>query len=253
MNSYLQSVVTNSVNIGYSQLHRGTAEGHISAFLPAVLLSNHPAQQTQQASQQAVQQSESMASTSATPRIKRSPINEFNLCDFGIDLGTLLQEIGPTFDSLVLDIYEKRRQEVVFLKSRFPEHLPVLNAFFLDYMSSKAKLSDLSDYARPMAPGALLKACIMCMSILNLETPLDQQLISLGGGLELHTKSDLPTGSGLGNNFFFFFFFRLQLLENIFNYCFILLLCCRYKQYSRSSHIRGNIIRFRNKVFSNVS
>jgi len=167
MNSYLQSVVTNSVNIGYSQFHRGTAEGHISEFLPAVPLSNHLAQQTrqapqqaaqqtvQQASQHAVQQSQSTASTSATQRIKRSPINEFNLCDFGIDLGTLLQAIGPTFDSLALDIYEKRRQEVVFLKSRFPEHLPVLNAFFLDYMSSKAKLSDLSDLISALSGGEL--------------------------------------------------------------------------------------------------
>eukprot|EP01113_Clastostelium_recurvatum_P026316 TRINITY_DN3158_c0_g1_i5.p1 TRINITY_DN3158_c0_g1~~TRINITY_DN3158_c0_g1_i5.p1 ORF type:complete len:896 (+),score=116.44 TRINITY_DN3158_c0_g1_i5:2-2689(+) len=62
---------------------------------------------------------------------------------------------------------------------------------------------ELADYARPMAPAALLKACVVCLNVLDLTErapSLSAQLTSLGGGLELHTSSDLPTGSGLGTS-----------------------------------------------------
>jgi hypothetical protein len=124
MNSYLQSAVTNSVASSYSHFYRGTAGGHVSEFPPAIPLSI-----------------QSTPSSNHAP----GPINEFNLCDFGIDLDVFLQQIGPTFESLPVDIYEKRRQEVSFLKNRFPEHQAVLNTFFFDYMSSKASLNDLSN------------------------------------------------------------------------------------------------------------
>ncbi|MEW6236892.1 MAG: L-fucokinase [Candidatus Omnitrophota bacterium] len=63
-------------------------------------------------------------------------------------------------------------------------------------------LSDLSTYAQPLAPGALVKAAILCAGIVSLSSsqPLSEQLQQRGGGLEIHTWSRLPTGSGLGTS-----------------------------------------------------
>jgi hypothetical protein len=126
MNNYLQSAVTNSVASSYSQLYKGEG-GAFGNGLP-----------------------------SSSQKIKRSPIMEFNLCDFGIDVDLLIQQIGPSFNSLALDKYEKRRQEVVFLKNQFPSHIGTLNEFFFDYMSSKANLNDISDLVSSLNSDELL-------------------------------------------------------------------------------------------------
>lgn len=49
--------------------------------------------------------------------------------------------------------------------------------------------------------GALLKAVCVCSGVVSLfsHNPLGEQLMQRwGGGLELHSWSALPTGSGLG-------------------------------------------------------
>ncbi len=63
-------------------------------------------------------------------------------------------------------------------------------------------LSDLEDFAQPLAPGALLKAAVLCAGIVSLSSPLSlaKQLKKQGGGYEIHTRSVLPTGSGLGTS-----------------------------------------------------
>ncbi|XP_053497718.1 L-fucose kinase isoform X1 [Ictalurus furcatus] len=64
-------------------------------------------------------------------------------------------------------------------------------------------LADLKDYCQPHAPGALLKAVCLCSDVVCLTSPLslEQQLIQRwGGGLELHSWSQLPHGSGLGTS-----------------------------------------------------
>ena len=63
-------------------------------------------------------------------------------------------------------------------------------------------LADLADYAKPRSPGALLKACVVLAQLVSLEgAPLAEQLLAtFKGGLELHTWSDLPQGSGLGTS-----------------------------------------------------
>ncbi|XP_007567558.1 L-fucose kinase isoform X1 [Poecilia formosa] len=64
-------------------------------------------------------------------------------------------------------------------------------------------LDDLRDYSQPHAPGALLKAVCVCSGLVSLSSqhPLGQQLMqSWGGGVELHSWSELPTGSGLGTS-----------------------------------------------------
>ncbi|PWA33068.1 hypothetical protein CCH79_00013117 [Gambusia affinis] len=64
-------------------------------------------------------------------------------------------------------------------------------------------LDDLRDYSQPHAPGALLKAVCVCSGLVSLSSqhPLGQQLMqSCGGGVELHSWSELPTGSGLGTS-----------------------------------------------------
>ncbi|XP_076863002.1 L-fucose kinase [Brachyhypopomus gauderio] len=64
-------------------------------------------------------------------------------------------------------------------------------------------LADLDDHCQPHAPGALLKAVCVCSDVVCLSSPLslEQQLLQLwGGGLELHSWSLLPHGSGLGTS-----------------------------------------------------
>ncbi|KAK2880635.1 L-fucose kinase [Channa argus] len=64
-------------------------------------------------------------------------------------------------------------------------------------------LDDLEDYCQPHAPGALLKAVCVCSDLVSLSSqdPLGHQLMQRwGGGLELHSWSALPTGSGLGTS-----------------------------------------------------
>ncbi|XP_020504500.3 L-fucose kinase [Labrus bergylta] len=64
-------------------------------------------------------------------------------------------------------------------------------------------LDDLRDYCQPHAPGALLKAVCVCSGLVSLSSqhPLGDQLMQRwGGGVELHSWSVLPTGSGLGTS-----------------------------------------------------
>ncbi|XP_051548689.1 L-fucose kinase [Myxocyprinus asiaticus] len=64
-------------------------------------------------------------------------------------------------------------------------------------------LTDLEDYCQPQAPGALLKAVCVCSELVCVSSPLslkEQLLQRWGGGLELHSWSTLPHGSGLGTS-----------------------------------------------------
>ncbi|XP_062245057.1 L-fucose kinase [Platichthys flesus] len=64
-------------------------------------------------------------------------------------------------------------------------------------------LEDLRDYCQPHAPGALLKAVCVVSGLVSLTSqhPLwDQLMQRWGGGVELHSWSALPTGSGLGTS-----------------------------------------------------
>ncbi|ROL52789.1 L-fucose kinase [Anabarilius grahami] len=62
-------------------------------------------------------------------------------------------------------------------------------------------LTDLEDYCQPHAPGALLKAVCVCSDLVCVSSPVslkEQLLQRWGGGLEIHSCSSLPHGSGLG-------------------------------------------------------
>uniref|UniRef100_A0AAY5EAF0 L-fucose kinase n=1 Tax=Electrophorus electricus TaxID=8005 RepID=A0AAY5EAF0_ELEEL len=64
-------------------------------------------------------------------------------------------------------------------------------------------LADLDTHCQPHAPGALLKAVCVCSDVVCVSSPLslEQQLLQhWGGGLELHSWSLLPHGSGLGTS-----------------------------------------------------
>eukprot|EP00039_Didymoeca_costata_P007148 m.96786 g.96786 ORF g.96786 m.96786 type:complete len:1097 (-) comp13559_c0_seq1:132-3422(-) len=64
-------------------------------------------------------------------------------------------------------------------------------------------LDDLRNYTQPQAPGALLKAAFCCADIVSIDSDktLQEQLKeAYGSGFELHTWSNLPTGSGLGTS-----------------------------------------------------
>ncbi|KAM8892919.1 L-fucose kinase isoform 3-T3 [Spinachia spinachia] len=64
-------------------------------------------------------------------------------------------------------------------------------------------LDDLKDYSQPHAPGALLKAVCVCSGLVSLSSQHalgEQLMLRWGGGVELHSWSLLPTGSGLGTS-----------------------------------------------------
>ncbi|TWW75472.1 L-fucose kinase [Takifugu flavidus] len=64
-------------------------------------------------------------------------------------------------------------------------------------------LDDMRDYCQPQAPGALLKAVCVYSGLVSLSSSQslrDQLMDCWGGGLELHSWSLLPTGSGLGTS-----------------------------------------------------
>uniref|UniRef100_A0A3P8X4B2 L-fucose kinase n=1 Tax=Cynoglossus semilaevis TaxID=244447 RepID=A0A3P8X4B2_CYNSE len=64
-------------------------------------------------------------------------------------------------------------------------------------------LDDLKDHCQPHAPGALLKAVCVCSGLVSLTSQhslVDQLMQRWGGGVELHSWSTLPTGSGLGTS-----------------------------------------------------
>ncbi|XP_046842664.1 L-fucose kinase-like [Xenia sp. Carnegie-2017] len=65
------------------------------------------------------------------------------------------------------------------------------------------KLSDLQNYSKPNAPGALLKAAVCCTNIIDITSKktLQQQLQEkYNGGFEVQSWSNLPKGSGLGSS-----------------------------------------------------
>ncbi|KAJ7998244.1 hypothetical protein DPEC_G00220590 [Dallia pectoralis] len=65
------------------------------------------------------------------------------------------------------------------------------------------RLEDLKDHCVPHAPGALLKAVCVCSGLVTYpsQQSLEEQLLQRwGGGVEIHTWSLLPHGSGLGTS-----------------------------------------------------
>lgn len=64
-------------------------------------------------------------------------------------------------------------------------------------------LTDMEDYCQPHAPGALLKAVCVCSELVCVSSSVslkEQLLQRWGGGLEIHSWSTLPHGSGLGTS-----------------------------------------------------
>ncbi|XP_062317256.1 L-fucose kinase isoform X1 [Osmerus eperlanus] len=64
-------------------------------------------------------------------------------------------------------------------------------------------LEDLKDHCQPNAPGALLKSVCVCSGLVTFPSPqsLQEQLLQRwGGGVEVHSWSLLPHGSGLGTS-----------------------------------------------------
>ncbi|EGC33103.1 hypothetical protein DICPUDRAFT_49164 [Dictyostelium purpureum] len=65
-------------------------------------------------------------------------------------------------------------------------------------------LLDLLDYDQPHAPASLLKSCFLQLGLIDYsrkcKISLKEQLEKLGGGIEVRSTSNLPTGSGLGTS-----------------------------------------------------
>ncbi|EGD80832.1 hypothetical protein PTSG_11727 [Salpingoeca rosetta] len=68
---------------------------------------------------------------------------------------------------------------------------------------SVTSVAQVATYTQPHTPGALIKAALCCAKVVSMtdDDSLQQQLLKvLGGGLELHSETNLPTGSGLGTS-----------------------------------------------------
>ncbi|GAB6027032.1 hypothetical protein CHUAL_013761 [Chamberlinius hualienensis] len=71
---------------------------------------------------------------------------------------------------------------------------------------SQLKLTEknqLFDYNQPLSQGALVKACICCTELVEMqgtESLKTQLLVKCQGGIEIEIWSDLPKGSGLGTS-----------------------------------------------------
>ena len=63
-------------------------------------------------------------------------------------------------------------------------------------------LAELADHSNPLAPGALVKAVLISLGVVDLHSAdeLPAQLAASGGGLEVQLWSRLPQGSGLGTS-----------------------------------------------------
>jgi hypothetical protein len=78
------------------------------------------------------------------------PITQFSLSQIDSEYQNFIDDIGPTFDELPLDVYEKRRQQVDFLMQRFPEQERRLNDFMPSYFCSEASIVDVHDLLRTL-------------------------------------------------------------------------------------------------------
>lgn len=124
MSSFLESSLISTVKNGHAQNRPSSGYQRPSTVSPSI---------------------EQSKVCSASPPPPPPPVSEFNLTDMGIDQASLVADIVPTFDKLPLDVYEKRRQEIEYLRHRFVESQEQLNAFFNDYMCGKASFNDIAN------------------------------------------------------------------------------------------------------------
>jgi len=70
---------------------------------------------------------------------------QFNLRDIGIKPYQFMTETRESFDKLPIDVYEKRRRQMEFLKAHLPEMTPISGEFIAAYIYGKACLGEM-DY-----------------------------------------------------------------------------------------------------------
>jgi hypothetical protein len=98
-----------------------------------------------------------IASLQACSNPRLAGINQFSLKQIGIDHDNLVSELAPSFSELPIDGYEKRRQQVEFLKHCLPSKKLELEKFMPEYFFSKASLTGIGDLLAFCSPQQLLQ------------------------------------------------------------------------------------------------
>lgn len=111
-------------------------------------------------------------------------------------------EYGGVVVNVALLVNGKRPMSTAVRRISEPVLVLWTDSGAVDKTIKVTSMQELSDYANPFAPAALLKACLALFLESDAgSTPFPQLLQErFGGGLEVHTSSNLPVGSGLGGS-----------------------------------------------------
>lgn len=78
-------------------------------------------------------------------------IRVFTLADLDIDPERFLAELSASFERLAWDEYDVRREQVAFLREKFPQDAAWFDAFIPRYYAGEASIIDLIPYFRSLS------------------------------------------------------------------------------------------------------
>ena len=76
------------------------------------------------------------------------PIRVFNLEGIGVHPERFLRDLAPSFQRLSWDLYDVKREQVAFLRERFPADAPWFDRFLPSYFAQEGNVIDLIPYFR---------------------------------------------------------------------------------------------------------
>lgn len=79
-------------------------------------------------------------------------LRHFNLKEIGIDQDQFIRAITSSFDSLPLDHYEQRQQQIAYLFEKFPHEREKVVRFSSDFICGKTTLRPLADLLTKLSP-----------------------------------------------------------------------------------------------------
>ncbi|EDO39170.1 predicted protein [Nematostella vectensis] len=119
------------------------------------------------------------------------------------DTPPIAYEHGGSVTNVAIKLNGEKPIQVQIKRIPEPEIVLVINAGDHSTRVVCKKLEDMADYSQPHAPGALGKACFFATNLLTI--PSTQSLANqlkerYQGGFEIHSRADVPYGSGLGTS-----------------------------------------------------
>ena len=79
-------------------------------------------------------------------------LRNFNLKEIGIDQDQFIRAISSSFDSLPLDNYEQRQQQIAYLFEKFPSEREKVVRFSSDFICGRTTLRPLADVLAKLSP-----------------------------------------------------------------------------------------------------